>query len=226
MNTCLTCDGLGWVRASGTAQPGEPDFGRLVRCACNPAVREIELPLRLQRQTFANFVVLDEAPAPQGRGSNRLMQTAAKAFAAQPRGWLLLAGAVGTGKTHLLAAIAHAVSCACHFLTAPDLLDELRNGYGDDSYAQRFDTLKMTPLLLLDDLGAESATDWAEEKLFQLLNHRYNWELPTAIATNLPMEKLPARLRSRLCDRTLVTAVVATVADVRRNPLLSTSSHA
>ncbi len=219
LDTCGTCNGLGWVRAADQARPGDSEFGRLVRCRCNPPDRQIELPLRLQHQTFAGFTVLDEPPPPQGRGSNRAACTAARDFAARPQGWLLLAGAVGTGKTHLLAAIAHAAPCACHFLTAPDLLDELRNGYNDDSYAQRFDTLKMTPLLLLDDLGAESATEWAEEKLFQLLNHRYNWELPTAIATNLPLEKLPSRLRSRLSDRTLVTCVVATVPDLRRQPL-------
>ncbi len=220
--TCLACQGLGWVRSMPAARPGDPDFGRLVRCVCNPAApthTASDLPPRLQWQTFASFIVVDEAPPPQGRGSNRAMQAAASAFAADPHGWLLLAGSVGTGKTHLLAAIAQSARRSSHFLTAPDLLDELRTGYNDDSYAVRFDALRMSPLLLLDDLGAESATDWAEEKLFQLLNYRYNWELPTAIATNLPLEKLPARLRSRLSDRTLVKAVVATVGDVRRIPL-------
>ena len=38
-------------------------------------------------------------------------------------------------------------------------------------------------LLVLDDLGTESASPWAQEKLYQLFNYRYNARLPTVITT-------------------------------------------
>lgn len=231
---CPACGGLGWRRLNDAAAPGARDFGRLVACACNLAeaqrarthlAQAAELPRRLARQTFQNYVPLDEPAPPQGRGSNRAALTAARAFAAEPCGWLVLSSPPGTGKTHLLAAIANErlrANQPAIFLTAPDLLDELRQGFGERQpggadYDARFARLCAAPLLLLDDLGAESATAWAAEKLFQLLNYRYNHELPTALATNFPLHKLPARLGSRLQDHRLARCVVLRVTDQRAN---------
>ena len=62
------------------------------------------------------------------------------------------------------------------FVTAPDLLDYLRVTFSPSSgssFDRRFQIVRNTPLLVLDDLSTESATAWAKEKLFQLLNHRY-----------------------------------------------------
>ena len=234
---CAECGGCGWRRADPGAKPGEPMFGRIVPCRCNLAERERAqslrlsvsgLPGRLQGQTFERFVVVDEPDPPQGRGSNREATRVARKFASAPEGWLALSGPVGSGKTHLLAAIGNACQnqgVPFVFLTAPDLLDALRAGYNDANadYDARFEQLRTIAVLLLDDLGAEVATDWATEKLFQLLNHRYNAELPTVVATNFPLNKLPPRLRSRLQDRHLVQHAVLTVKDVRINPLVAES---
>jgi len=232
-STCPYCGGLGWRRVDLEAQPGEPGFGTLVPCACNQAARIqqhrrlqqlLNLPQRLQAWTFETFIVFDEPEPPQGRGSNRVAYAAAQAFAAAPVGWLLLTGPVGTGKTHLLAAIAHvclAQQRSVAFATAPDLLDALRDGYADATfnYQTRFGHLRSIEVLLLDDLGTEKATPWAQEKLFQLLNARYNAGLPTAVATNLPLRELAPRLRSRLMDQQLVHQVPVLTQDMRpRSP--------
>ncbi len=222
---CPECGGLGWRRVAPAACPGEPGFGRLVACACNRAElarqhqlqqRLAGLPRRLQTRTFENFVVLEEAPPPQGRGSNGAAYAAARAFAAEPQGWLLFSGPPGGGKTHLLAAIAQTVPGAI-FVTAPDLLDLLRAGYDqvDFGYEARLEQFRTVGVLLLDDLGAEAPTPWAAEKLFQLLNHRYNWGLPTVLATNFPLKALEPRLRSRLSERSLVQHVPLVVQDFR-----------
>ncbi|NIV30802.1 MAG: ATP-binding protein, partial [Anaerolineae bacterium] len=57
--------------------------------------------------------------------------------------------------------------------------------------------------VILDDLGVHSATSWAQEKLFQLLNHRYNHRLPTVFTTSVPLEEMDDRLRTRLGDPSL-----------------------
>jgi DNA replication protein DnaC len=58
-------------------------------------------------------------------------------------------------------------------------------------------------VLILDDLGSHSSTAWAQEKLFQMINHRFNARLPTVITTNLPLPKLDDRLYTRLSDPSL-----------------------
>jgi DNA replication protein DnaC len=71
-------------------------------------------------------------------------------------------------------------------------------------------------LLVLDDLGAENATAWATEKLFQLINYRYNYRMPTVITTNARlMSHMDERIRSRLSDLGLVKPVQIEARDYR-----------
>ena len=58
--------------------------------------------------------------------------------------------------------------------------------------------MRNAPVLILDDLGTQNGTPWAQEKLFQILNHRYNAQLPTVVTTNLSIDRLDERLRMRL----------------------------
>jgi hypothetical protein len=51
-------------------------------------------------------------------------------------------------------------------------------------YDELFDKVREAGVLVLDDLGAENATAWATEKLFQIINYRYNYRMPTVITTN------------------------------------------
>ena len=54
-------------------------------------------------------------------------------------------------------------------------------------------------MLILDDLGAQASTAWAEEKLYQLFNHRYNARLPTIITMAKDVDLKP-RLKSLILD--------------------------
>ena len=135
----------------------------------------------------------------------------ARTFAQQPDGWLVLMSNPGCGKTHLAAAIANACQArgqAAYFVVVPDLLDHLRATYSPDSrvtYDELFEAIRAAPLLVLDDLGAQSSTPWAQEKLFQILNHRYNARLPTVVTTNLSLEEFEPRLSSRMQDQRITT---------------------
>ena len=127
-------------------------------------------------------------------------------FAKSPEGWLVFQGGNGCGKTHLAAAIANErinLGYPAFFITMPDLLDHLRSTFSPDSevpYDEFFEQVRNAPLLILDDLGAQSSTPWAKEKLDQLLTYRFNSQLPTVIVTIVPIEELDERLHTRLTD--------------------------
>lgn len=234
---CPICHGVGYLRAE--VPPGHPNFGRLEICSC----RQAEVRARIRERLFS-LSRLDElkgmtfeAFQPRGRiGLGQEQQASierafekAQAFAHSLNGWLLIRGGYGVGKTHLAAAIANeAVSLGVPtlFLTIPDLLDSLRFAYGaeDISFEERFDQIRQAPLLILDDFGTQSATEWAREKLFQLLNHRYLNRLPTVVTTNLALEEIDGRMRSRLLDAALVTDIHILAPDYRR-PLDDLAQH-
>jgi DNA replication protein DnaC len=194
---------------------GQTDYSRVVPCRCVKIERNGGRQSRLKqysnlgslaRFTFDNLM-------PEGRSSNPRSQEqfahayqVARAFAAEPKGWLVLSGSSGSGKTHLAAAIVN--ECIrqdqpAFYITAPDLLDHLRASFNPDSempYDEFFDQVRNAPLLVLDDLGVQSGTSWAKEKLDQLLTARFNSELPTVIVTITPVEQMEDRLRTRLTN--------------------------
>jgi DNA replication protein DnaC len=63
-----------------------------------------------------------------------------------------------------------------------------------------FQEIKDIPLLILDDLGAQGSTQWAEEKLFQVINYRYVNSLATVVTTNLSITQMDDRLQNRMTD--------------------------
>jgi DNA replication protein DnaC len=131
---------------------------------------------------------------------------AAQQFAEHPDGWLVFMGTYGTGKTHLAAAIGHfraAMGEEPIFAVVPDLLDHLRATFSPTSsasYDSVFAQVRTARLLVLDDLGTQSATPWAREKLYQVLNYRYETRLPTVITTSSTLDEIDPRIRSRMLD--------------------------
>lgn len=242
--TCPRCGGVGFYRRD--VPVGDPDFGRAIPCDCQVAAREQSRLERLReasnlgqlsRMTFESFVPEGYGLLPQVRDNLRRVFEAARDYAQKPGGWLLLKGRYGCGKTHLAAAIANyqlAQGRTVIFSVVPDLLDFLRAAYRPDAelpYDEQFDAIRNAPLLVLDDLGTQSSTPWAQEKLFQLLNHRYNAQLPTVITTNRELEEIDARLRSRLADTDLCQVLTILAPDFRqagpeRSELSSLDHHA
>jgi DNA replication protein DnaC len=159
----------------------------------------------LTRLTFDNLLPRGRSSDPQNQERFHQCYQTAQAFAENPRGWLVLSGPSGCGKTHMAAAIANyrlKGGYPVFFVIVPDLLDHLRATFSpssDVAYDELFERVRNAPLLVLDDLGTQSSTSWAEEKLFQILNHRFNAELPTVVTVN-NLKRLDERLAARLQD--------------------------
>ncbi len=181
-----------------------PDYRNPVEDTVHPQLSSLGLH---KEQTFGNFSLRQgEGLPPEQVKSLEKAFKAAMNFAERPEGWLLLLGSYGSGKTHLAAAIANyraGMGQPPLFVVVPDLLDHLRatfNPSSSVSYDERFEEVRAVSLLVLDDLGTQSTTPWAREKLYQLFNHRYNANLPTVITTSLKLEEIDPRIQSRMLD--------------------------
>lgn len=225
---CPICHGVGFVRQD--LPVGHPDFGKLQLCVC----RQTEV-VRSEREALYRLSNLEafrnmrfETFQTRGRRGlgDRQIQSLEQAyqvsrhFAQTLQGWLLLMGGYGCGKTHLAAAIANFAveqGVPVLFLTVPDLLDWLRFAFEstDENFEARFEEIRHIRLLVLDDLGTQNSTPWAAEKLYQIINYRYLLRLPTVITTNLTLDDLDGRIRSRLMDADLVTRVEIQAPDYR-----------
>ncbi|HEU5100764.1 MAG TPA: ATP-binding protein [Roseiflexaceae bacterium] len=189
---------------------GHPNFGKLMPCVCKQqelSQRSAEKLYELSNlgpfadKTFENFN--PAVPGVQGAFY------AAQKYAERPQGWLIMFGNYGAGKTHLAAAIANELLNNHYrvlFAVVPDLLDHLRATFGPSSeveYDERFEAIRDVQVLILDDLGTENTTPWAREKLFQIINHRYNYALSTVVTSNRKPEDIDPRIFSRMSDRAL-----------------------
>lgn len=168
----------------------------------------------MRRMTFDSY-------AARGTGTAEALAASA-AYAAEPSGWLYLHGGYGVGKTHLLAAMAWSLvdrGVAAFYVVVPDLLVKLQatfNDGSDETFAERFKRIKDADVLLLDDLGAEKSTEWAQAQMFDLINSRYLAEKPLVVASNLTPAQIGGRVGSRLGDRHLTTYVSVGASDYRK----------
>jgi DNA replication protein DnaC len=221
---CTRCRNVGYVRAN--VPFGDPLFGKALECECKKQRKKEAQRLQLREQSK-----IDQLAGFQDEsfetfqfwlaGVSQAFQEAAQ-WADALQGWLVMQGPNGCGKTHLAIAIAKRCldnGAAVLFATVPDLLDYLRAAFSPNTevgYDDEFQKMREAEVLILDDLGAEQSTAWANEKLFQLLNHRYNAHLPTVVTTNcIDLSGIAPRLRSRLRDRRLVQTVVMDAQDFR-----------
>lgn len=227
---CPLCGGLGFIRFE--VPLGDPEFGKVHLCTCrnlevNQTVRQRLFALshlvELRHLTFETFQPRGRMGLwPQQANSLEAAYNQAHRYSQSMNGWLVLQGGYGCGKTHLAAAIANftvSLGVPTLFITVPDLLDSLRYAYQDPAatFEERFEEIRTAGLLVLDDFGTQNATPWAQEKLFQILNYRYINRLPLVVTTNLAMEEIEGRIRSRLEDPELVT-IAHILAPDYRNP--------
>ena len=208
---CDRCNDSLWVLASGDGSGGNLV---VVPCSCQATIDNARSQLRtysqlghLERMTF-------DALIPEGRSGRadealfRAATETAKEFASEPSGWLVLEGSTGSGKTHLAAATVNAIidrGSPAKYVSALDIPDLLRDERfeDDDAGGGTFISLLGAPILVIDDLGAQHATNWVDSKIDQLLTHRFNGRLPTIIVLAKPVSAMPERIALKLDDPSL-----------------------
>ncbi|UCH51676.1 MAG: DNA replication protein DnaC, partial [Chloroflexota bacterium] len=111
-SNCPVCQGAGFVHPR--LPSGKPNFSRVIPCRCTREATDKQRQTHLLRYsnlgsltrfTFANLLPKGRSGNPVNQGQFAHAYQAAKAFASEPRGWLIFAGPSNCGKTHLAAAI-------------------------------------------------------------------------------------------------------------------------
>jgi len=138
---------------------------------------------------------------------------------------LMLYGTVGTGKTHLAAAIGNRVvyeyGYDVYFMPFTELLTTLKNNMNNKDFIKDFlRRLNKADLLIMDDLGKEKYTEWAAEQLFSLLDNRYRDCKPVIITTNYTPQQLAKRV-----DEAVMSRLVGTCALLSMNGQDYRTSH-
>jgi DNA replication protein DnaC len=121
-------------------------------------------------------------------------------FESDPRGFLLLLGNPGNGKTHIACAILGNRGRGL-FISQSDLIDAHRRTYRDEAAENVRQKAINTPLLVLDEIGVATGGNDAAALLFDILNARYSNKRPTILTSNMPREELLRTLGQRIVDR-------------------------
>jgi DNA replication protein DnaC len=108
--------------------------------------------------------------------------------------------AYGTGKTYLMQCIGNALTyrkIPALYIKEEKLFQDIKDTYNQDSDDTESEVLNRyynVPILMIDDMFTASYKDWAEGKLFSILDNRLNNKKITIITSNYALDRISSRL--------------------------------
>ena len=206
---CRLCVDTGWITLS--VGVGDPRFGQASLCACQQDAesttarlfKAAALPNTDTPKTFATWELRPEL--------DETFTTALKYAAGDvSEPFLVMQGPHGTGRSHLIEAIGRSMlgrGWFVRYLFVPDWLDILKTTFdsrAETTFEGVFQGTVNAEVLLVDDLGAEKATEWTAAQLTRLVDSRYRNNRMTVVTTNddeaVCEQKQGGRLTDRLYD--------------------------
>lgn len=107
-------------------------------------------------------------------------------------------GSFGVGKTYLMGAIANALAkknISSALVYAPDFFREMKSSIGEQNIDEKMDAIKKVPVLVFDDIGAESMSAWIRDEILgSILQYRMMENLPTLYTSNYDYDELEEHL--------------------------------
>jgi DNA replication protein DnaC len=194
---CQFCGGTGWRPGPETGTKGP-----LIPCDCREraridrAIEGAGIPLKYQTCDFNDFDCRWE-----GHRNETLWKALGHAqkfvdeYGINAQGLLFL-GPPGTGKTHLMVALLRKLcekGADAVFLDYQELLRQIQNSYNPAAHTREYELLQpvlSSDIVAIDDLGNNRISDWVEDTVTYIVNHRYSRNLPTLFTANLSEERM------------------------------------
>ncbi|MGI8905765.1 MAG: ATP-binding protein [Candidatus Sumerlaeaceae bacterium] len=205
-DACPQCSGLGYLLTPKGAVP----------CQCRQqadlqrALVLARIPRKFLGKSLTGFAVKNPRQKEILHFAKDFLKTFRGNEADHPGKGLLMTGKEGTGKTHVAIAILREVIEKGYtglYWNVPELFLELRRRMDEKSEEKEgelFDHAKRVDLLVLDDLGAERTSEYVLDRLYVLINGRYQNDTATIITTNRTIPELKTqigpRITSRICE--------------------------
>jgi len=151
--------------------------------------------------------------------TSQIIQKYAEKYDRKENRGIYLYGSVGSGKTYSVCALAIdllAQGYDVQMFNLPRLLNIIRSSFTKESVSNEstgnistafihntsnVEQLTEVEILIIDDIGAEKASDWVAETLYHLINTRYENLKTTIFTSNLNLSELSDKIGDRIVSR-------------------------
>lgn len=173
-----------------TYVPTEAKLNSEAKKRAENRIELINLPAKLRHVELAN---VDATPERENALNEVAMFLAEFKKNKNIKG-LYLTGDFGVGKTYILAGVANAIArqgSRVVFLHVPSFIASLGSHFQDNSLNDEIDRIASAPVLIFDDIGAETLSEWSrDDVLGVILQKRMDNVLPTFFSSNITMDGL------------------------------------
>ena len=155
-----------------------------------------DIPLEIRNASMKNIDINDKNRFPVIKWINSYINDTNEVIY---RKGIYLNGNFGCGKTYLISAMLNELAKKgkkVAMIYYPEFLRALKESFGaDEEFKNKFNYIKKVPFLLLDDIGAETVTEWSRDEILgTILQYRMEEKLPTFFTSNLTMDELENHL--------------------------------
>ena len=175
-----------------TYVPTENLLKKQAQAEIRSRVKAMDMPKDIREASFTNYERTNERVLAINEALNFIDE-----YEQNPKGFhqgLYLQGTFGVGKTYLLGAIANNLaekgfqSTLVHF---PTFAVEMKQSIQKDTVGEKLDAVKKAPILMIDDIGADSMSSWVRDDILGvILQYRMQEQLPTFFSSNFNMLQL------------------------------------